>query len=158
MGMQGEEFAWRLPAERQPDADEDGVPRELSVGDVTALTIYNASQETPHGVGHLVELGMVARPDAAALARVEGGRASERIAARAVTVGDEAREHGLRADKRGNGHLDFLASRTGLRSGGGARRRSPGPAAARSGREQATVPSRRPEATPDGPATGRPRA
>jgi hypothetical protein len=46
MGMQGEEFAWRLPAERQPDADEDGVPRELSVGDVTALTIYNASQET----------------------------------------------------------------------------------------------------------------
>jgi len=74
MGMQGEEFAWRLPAERQPDADEDGVARELTVGDVTALTIYNASQETPHGVTHLADLGMVARPDAAALARVEQGR------------------------------------------------------------------------------------
>jgi CxxC motif-containing protein (DUF1111 family) len=75
MGMQGEEFAWRLPADRQPDADADGVARELTVGDVTAMTIYNASQETPHGVAHLAEMGMVARPDAAALARVEEGRA-----------------------------------------------------------------------------------
>jgi len=74
MGMQGEEFAWRLPAERQPDPDADGVARELSVGDVTAMTIYNAGQETPHAVGHLVALGMAASPEAADLARVERGR------------------------------------------------------------------------------------
>jgi hypothetical protein len=74
MGMQGEEFAWRLPPERQPDADQDGVERELTVGDVTAMTIYNAAQETPHGVAHLADLGMVARPGAEALARVERGR------------------------------------------------------------------------------------
>ena len=116
MGMQGEEFAWRLPAERQPDADEDGVARELTVGDVTAMTVYNASQETPHGVAHLVELGMVARPDATALARVEQGRALfERIGCAschrpemrlANTVFEEP-------TKRGNGHyLDgFLASK-----------------------------------------------
>ena len=75
MGMQGEEFTWRLPPERQPDADQDGVERELTVGDITAMTIYNAAQETPHGVAHLADLGMVARPDAGALATVEKGRA-----------------------------------------------------------------------------------
>ena len=116
MGMQGEEFAWRLPPERQPDGDEDGVERELTVGDITAMTLYNASQETPHGVGHLVELGMVARPDAEALARVEEGRALfEQVGCvschrpemqLANTVFEEPTE-------RGNGHyLDgFLASK-----------------------------------------------
>jgi hypothetical protein len=116
MGMQGEEFAWRLPAERQPDADADGVERELTVGDVTAMTIYNASQETPHGVEHLVELGMVAQPEPAALARVEQGSALfERIGCTGChrpemrlmnTVFEEP-------TNRGNGHyLDrFLASK-----------------------------------------------
>jgi hypothetical protein len=74
MGMQSEEFAWRLPAERQPDPDADGVARELSVGDVTAITIYNAGQETPHGVEHLAGLGLVAAPEAADLERVARGR------------------------------------------------------------------------------------
>ncbi len=74
MGMQGEEFAWRLPPERQPDADEDGVARELSVGDITAMTIYNAAQETPHSAAHLAALGMVAKLDEADAARVERGQ------------------------------------------------------------------------------------
>jgi hypothetical protein len=75
MGMQGEEFAWRLPPDRQPDGDADGVERELTVGDITAMTVYNAAQETPSGVAHLASLGMVAEPDDAALARVDQGRA-----------------------------------------------------------------------------------
>jgi len=116
MGMQGEEFAWRLPPERQPDGDEDGVSRELTVGDITAMTVYNAAQETPLGVAHLAELGMVARPDAAALARVDEGRALfERVGCGschrpemhlANTVFEEP-------TKRGGGHyLDgFLASK-----------------------------------------------
>jgi hypothetical protein len=116
MGMQGEEFAWRLPPERQPDPDADGVARELTVGDVTAMTIYTAAQETPLGVAHLADLGMVARPDAAALDRVkQGGEAFERIGCAAChrpemhlsnTVFEEP-------TKRGNGHyLDgFLASK-----------------------------------------------
>jgi hypothetical protein len=116
MGMQGEEFAWRLPAERQPDADEDGVARELSVGDVTALTLYNAAQETPHGVAHLAALGLVASPEAADLERVERGRALfERVGCASCHRG----EMRLRAtvfeepSKRGNGaYLDrFLAAK-----------------------------------------------
>jgi hypothetical protein len=75
MGMQGEEFAWRMPPDRQPDADADGVERELTVGDITAMTIYNASQETPHDVQHLSEIGMVAQPDAADVTRIERGTA-----------------------------------------------------------------------------------
>jgi len=116
MGMQGEEFAWRLPPERQPDPDEDGVERELTVGDVTAMTIYNAGQETPHGVAHLAELGMVARPDDAALARVDEGRALfERVGCAAchrpeMRLGNVVFEE---PTTRGNGHyLDgFLASK-----------------------------------------------
>jgi hypothetical protein len=116
MGMQGEEFAWRLPPERQPDGDEDGVERELTVGDITAMTIYNASQETPHGVAHLAELGMVAPPDAAALARVEEGRALfEEVGCVSCHRPEMRLENTVFEEptKRGNGHyLDgFLASK-----------------------------------------------
>ncbi|HXV63753.1 MAG TPA: hypothetical protein VEK15_23840, partial [Vicinamibacteria bacterium] len=116
MGMQGEEFAWRLPPERQPDADEDGVERELTVGDVTAMTIYNASQETPHGVAHLAELGMVARPDPSALARVEQGSGLFESIGCASCHRPEMRLMNTVFEEptnRGNGHyLDgFLASK-----------------------------------------------
>lgn len=74
MGMMAEEFVWRLPAEAGPDPDGDGVERELSVGDITALTIYNAAQETPESVVRLAEMGLVATPTTEDLARVARGR------------------------------------------------------------------------------------
>jgi hypothetical protein len=76
MGMQAEEAVWFPPPDKEyhPDPDGDGVERELSVGDITALTVYSAGQETPHSVQHLAELGMVAAPDAETLAAIERGR------------------------------------------------------------------------------------
>jgi hypothetical protein len=74
MGMMAEEFVWRLPEEAGPDPDGDGVERELSVGDITAMTIYNAAQETPESVQRLAAMGLVAAPAAADLERVERGR------------------------------------------------------------------------------------
>jgi hypothetical protein len=116
MGMQGEEFAWRLPPDRQPDPDGDGVARELTVGDITAMTIYNASQETPQGVERLASLGMVAKPDAAALAHVEQGRTLFTRVGCASCHRPELRLQNTvfeEPTKRGNGHyLDgFLASK-----------------------------------------------
>jgi len=79
-GMQAEEFVWRLPPEAQPDPDGDGVERELSVGDITALTIYGAGQETPGPVTRLAELGMAQSPTADELADIErGGKVFSRI-------------------------------------------------------------------------------
>ncbi len=77
MGMLAEEFLWFPPPDREydPDPDGDGVTRELSVGDVTAITIYTAAQETPQSVERLAELGMVAPPDASDLAEIYRGRA-----------------------------------------------------------------------------------
>ena len=74
MGMMAEEFVWRLPPEAQPDPDGDGVTRELSVGDITAMTLYNAAQETPESVERLAAQGLVAAPAAEDLARVARGR------------------------------------------------------------------------------------
>jgi len=76
MGMQAEEAVWFPPPgkEYHPDPDGDGVERELSVGDITALTLYGAAQETPHSVEHLADQGMVRAPDAATLATIEAGR------------------------------------------------------------------------------------
>jgi len=74
MGMQGEEFVWRLPPEAGPDPDGDGVERELSVGDITAIAIYNAGQETPQSLTRLAELGLVAAPSDADEAKIARGR------------------------------------------------------------------------------------
>jgi hypothetical protein len=82
MGMQAEEFVWFPPpeAEPDPDPDGDGVIRELSVGDITAMTVYTAAQETPQSLQRLAELGLVAPPDDATLAEIEKGRgAFERV-------------------------------------------------------------------------------
>jgi mono/diheme cytochrome c family protein len=78
MGMQAEELVWfpRPGKEYHPDPDDDGVERELSVGDITAMTIYVAIQETPHSIQHLAELGLVEAPDDATVSRIEQGRAA----------------------------------------------------------------------------------
>jgi CxxC motif-containing protein (DUF1111 family) len=76
MGMQPEELVWQIPGLDTADPDGDGVERELSVGDVTAMTIYNAAQETPQSVERLAELGLVAAPDKATLDRIHKGRAA----------------------------------------------------------------------------------
>lgn len=77
MGMLAEELVWFPPPERpvDPDPDGDGVTRELSVGDVTAMTIYTAAQEVPQSLERLAELGMVAAPDDATLAEIRRGQA-----------------------------------------------------------------------------------
>ncbi len=73
MGMQAEEMVWRAGGEDAgDDPDGDGVTRELSVGDVTALVVYGAAQEIPQPLERLAELGYVEAPsaeDAAAIAR-----------------------------------------------------------------------------------------
>ncbi|HEY6065542.1 MAG TPA: di-heme oxidoredictase family protein [Thermoanaerobaculia bacterium] len=74
MGMQAEEFVWRLPEKAGPDPDGDGVTRELSVGDITAMTIYNAAQEAPTELSRLVEQGVVPAPDQAARGQIDRGR------------------------------------------------------------------------------------
>lgn len=74
MGMMPEEFVWRLPEAAGKDPDADGVEREFSVGDITAITIYTVGQETPKELSSLSESGLVAPPDAAGRARVERGR------------------------------------------------------------------------------------
>lgn len=78
MGMQAEELLWFPPPDREvdPDADGDGVERELSVGDVTAMTIYTAAQEVPQSLERLAELGLVAAPDEATLAEIRRGRSA----------------------------------------------------------------------------------
>ncbi|MGH9384000.1 MAG: hypothetical protein ACRD2N_06920 [Vicinamibacterales bacterium] len=74
MGMMGEEFVWRVADKLGDDPDGDGVTREFSVGDITAMTVYMAGQETPTPIAHLAELGLVAAPDAATTARINAGR------------------------------------------------------------------------------------
>src|SRR5262245_23777988 len=74
MGMQPEEVIWK-PGDRLRDLDGDGVSRELSVGDITAMTIYSASLETPIELNRLASQGLVQAPSAADAARVESGRA-----------------------------------------------------------------------------------
>lgn len=46
-GMQAEERFDLNPAKGEPDYDEDGVERELTIGDITATSIYQAQLSTP---------------------------------------------------------------------------------------------------------------
>jgi hypothetical protein len=75
MGMQAEELLWALPYEGEfnPDPDGDGVVRELSVGDITAMVVYGASQEIPQPAQRLAEMGYVEPFSQEDLARVANG-------------------------------------------------------------------------------------
>jgi len=76
MGMQPEEMVWKTPGgDGRRDLDGDGVSRELSVGDITAMTIYTAALETPTELARLVSLGYVQAPSNDDRARIEAGRA-----------------------------------------------------------------------------------
>jgi hypothetical protein len=108
MGMQPEEVVWKRPGgDPRTDLDGDGVSRELSVGDVTAMTIYSAAQETPTELSRLVSLGYVQAPSVADSARVEAGR---RLFAEVGCVSCHRPEmtlHNTRFEEptlRGNGH------------------------------------------------------
>ena len=75
MGMIPEEIVWKIPGGDQlRDIDGDGVKRELSVGDITAMTVYTAAQETPSDLARLAALGYVQAPSAEDAARIEAGR------------------------------------------------------------------------------------
>lgn len=117
MGMQAEEFVWRLPAAAGPDPDGDGVQRELSIGDITAMTIYNAAQEVPVELGRLAEMGYATAPDAAAKGRIDRGRQLFTQAGCATCHIPEMRLTNTvfeEPTKRGGGHyMDaFLAGKT----------------------------------------------
>jgi hypothetical protein len=63
MGMQSDEVLWKITdpggtGAPQMDGDGDGESHELSVGDVTALTLYLALQETPTTILALAEAGL----------------------------------------------------------------------------------------------------
>ena len=74
MGMIAEELVWKKAPGENPDVDGDGVTRELSVGDITALTIYQAAQETPAEFPRLASLGYVRPPTGAQTAQIAAGR------------------------------------------------------------------------------------
>jgi len=75
MGMQADEFVWRMPGgEQGGDLDGDGVTGELSVGDITAMTVYSAGLSTPQELAALADAGAIEAPSEADLARVEHGR------------------------------------------------------------------------------------
>jgi hypothetical protein len=63
MGMQSDEVLWKAvnpggTDKPEMDGDGDGEARELSVGDVTALTLYLALQEMPTTVLELADQGL----------------------------------------------------------------------------------------------------
>jgi hypothetical protein len=75
MGLVADELVWKKAgAGKYPDVDGDGVGRELSVGDITAMTVYMAAQETPTEAGALATLGYVQPVGADDAGRVEAGR------------------------------------------------------------------------------------
>ena len=108
MGMIGDELVWKKAgAGKHPDVDGDGVGRELSVGDITAMTVYTAAQETPTELGRLASLGYVQAPAAGdAHASKPAERHSPRSAAHAATR-PRCRSLNTRFEEptlRGNGH------------------------------------------------------
>ena len=109
MGMAGDEIVWKKAgAGNHPDVDGDGVGRELSVGDVTAMTIYSAAQETPVELARLVSMGQVRAPSAEDAARVEAGRRAFETVGCTSCHTPEMVLHNTRFEEptlRGNGHF-----------------------------------------------------
>jgi Di-haem oxidoreductase, putative peroxidase len=77
MGMVAEEMGWKIPGgDKNGDPDGDGVARELSVGDVTAMTVYTAALETPTTLARLAALGYARPLTSAETAQIAAGRAA----------------------------------------------------------------------------------
>jgi mono/diheme cytochrome c family protein len=75
MGLVADELVWKKAgAGKHPDVDGDGVGRELSVGDITAMTVYMAAQETPTEASAMATLGYAQALSADDAAKVEAGR------------------------------------------------------------------------------------
>ncbi len=108
MGMLAEEQGWKAPGgDKKPDLDGDGVDRELSVGDVTAITVYTAALETPTSFTRLAALGFVKAPTAAQTAQIEAGRAAFAAIGCAMCHTPEMRLDNTRFEEptlRGNGN------------------------------------------------------
>jgi hypothetical protein len=108
MGMIGDELVWKKAgAGKHPDVDGDGVGREFSVGDITAMTVYTAAQETPTAVERLASLGYIAAPGADDMSRVEAGRKTFVAMGCASCHTPEMRLANTRFEEpttRGNGH------------------------------------------------------
>ena len=68
IGMQGVEFVGD-----NIDGDSDGVANELSVGDITALTVYNAAQPRPTTKIELASLGLIPALSAEEQASIAAG-------------------------------------------------------------------------------------
>ncbi len=75
LGMEPDELVAKGLGGADPlDPDGDGVAEELSVGDVTALTIYVGAQEIPTTTGRLVREGLVPPPPTDVASLAERGR------------------------------------------------------------------------------------
>jgi CxxC motif-containing protein (DUF1111 family) len=113
MGMIGDELVWKKAgAGKHPDADGDGVGRELSVGDITAMTVYTAAQETPTELARLAELGYVKAPSPGDAARIEAGRKAFVAIGCASCHTPEMELRNTRFEEptaRGNGHFHDAA-------------------------------------------------
>jgi hypothetical protein len=74
LGMEAEEIVAK-DASGLADPDGDGVEGELSVGDITAITIYVGAQEVPQEMERLVRDGLVPPPSGEVGALVRRGEA-----------------------------------------------------------------------------------
>ncbi len=73
LGMEADELVAKEPL-LGSDPDGDGVEGELSVGDITGLTVYVAAQETPATIERLVRERRMASPGSEFGAASESGR------------------------------------------------------------------------------------
>ena len=73
LGMEPHELVLKDSMARN-DPDGDGVENELSVGDITAIVVYIAGQETPTTVGRMSREGLLSPPGAAFSDAAERGR------------------------------------------------------------------------------------
>jgi hypothetical protein len=73
LGLEAEELVWKN-ASGSADPDGDGVEGELSVGDITALTVYVGAQEIPQEMERLVRDGLVPPPTGEVAGLVRRGR------------------------------------------------------------------------------------
>ncbi|HVY63157.1 MAG TPA: di-heme oxidoredictase family protein, partial [Planctomycetota bacterium] len=75
LGMEADELVYKVAGTADADLDGDGVPHELTVGDVTAITVYCAALSIPHTLDQAAADGTRPKPTAAASAQVARGRA-----------------------------------------------------------------------------------